>query len=144
MLADRLVYDVVSLEDTEVEPFNQTRRATTISADTRSLVGVLYYLSHAVEPPREHVEAGLVTVTRGPSGEPFDWSDMLGDLIRIRSSRSEPENAAVAVRHRGWWFFIADDDETSKSTLTLLAQLFALQAGEVETEAPVLTLPVGG
>ncbi len=141
---DRRVYEFVPLEDTEVEPFDRTRRVATIAADTRSLVGVLYYLSHAVEPPPEHVESGLVTVTTEPSGEPFDWAEMLGDLIRIRSSRTEPSEAAVAVQHRGWWFWIADDDETSKSTFTLLAQLFALQAGEVQAETPVLTLPVGG
>lgn len=141
---NQLVYDFVSLDDAEVQAFDSSRRVATIAADTRSLVGVLYYLSHAVEPPSEHVEAGLVTVTRERSGEPFDWSEMLGDLISIHSSRSEPTNAAVTVRHRGWWFYIADDDETSKSTFSLLAQLFALQAGEVQAETPVLTLPVGG
>jgi hypothetical protein len=49
----------------------------------------------------------------------------------------------VVARHRGHWFYIADDDETSKSTFTLLNQLFALQSGDVEETKPVLTLPVG-
>jgi hypothetical protein len=44
----------------------------------------------------------------------------------------------------GIWFYIADGDQTSKSTFLLLGNLFRLQAGDVEDVKPVLTLPVGG
>lgn len=49
----------------------------------------------------------------------------------------------LRVRHRGSWFFIDAADLDSKSTFSLLSQLLALQSGEVPSQAPVLTLPVG-
>jgi hypothetical protein len=67
-------------------------------------------------------------------------------LFEVRSSDSwrRPPDAAFSVRHRGRWFYIADGDQTTKSTFLLLANLFTLQAGEVDEVKPVLTLPVGG
>jgi hypothetical protein len=47
------------------------------------------------------------------------------------------------VHHRGWWFYIADDDQTSKSTFGLLNILFSLQSSSGEGKSPLLTLPIG-
>ena len=49
----------------------------------------------------------------------------------------------MRVRYRDTWFYIDDADLNSKATFGLLEQLFNLQAGEVATTGPVLTLPVG-
>ena len=114
-----------------------------IGLDTRSLMGVLYFLSQSVDVPKEHIEDGLATQTRLPDGTPFDWSEVLDNLFHVHTSRTKPRGAAVAVRHRGRWFYIRDDDEDSKSTFSLLGQLFMLQTGEVNRTDPVLTLPVG-
>jgi hypothetical protein len=114
-----------------------------LALSTRSLMGALFYLSHAVEVPAEHVERGMVTVTRDEAGAPFDWSEVTGDLLRIHSSVWPPLRATIAVQHRGHWFYIEDSDLSSKATFALLSQLFALQAGEAQGEVPVLTLPVG-
>jgi hypothetical protein len=63
----------------------------------------------------------------------------------VHSQTVPPRNPAVAGRYMGWWLYVDNSDLTSKSTLALLGQLFALQAGrEVAGGAPVLTLPVGG
>jgi len=64
--------------------------------------------------------------------------------MRIASSSMPPDNAYVAVRYRGSWFYVNDSDLTSKSTFSLLMQLFALRAGDVKSAGPVLTLPVRG
>ena len=69
---------------------------------------------------------------------------MLGGLFRVGSSEKPPSNAAVTARHRGRWFYIADNDQTSKSTLSLLNSLYALQAGDVQETKPILTIPIGG
>jgi hypothetical protein len=114
-----------------------------IGISLRSLSGVFYFLSHGVEAPAEHEEAGLVTVTRTAEGGVFDWRDVTGDLLRIRSSSSQPDNAAVRVKYRGYWFYIADNDLNSKSTFSMLGQLSALQAGGVPSSGPVITLPLG-
>jgi len=47
------------------------------------------------------------------------------------------------VQYRGWWFYIADDDQGSKSTFGLLNILFSLQAESGKGGSPLLTLPVG-
>lgn len=109
----------------------------------RSLIGVMFYLSQAVEPPPAHLERGLVTRTRYPDGREFDWAELTGDMIRIRSGSDRPDEAFVAVPYRGAWFWIDDTDLNSKSTFGLLQQLFALLSGGTEGTAPLLTLPVG-
>lgn len=109
----------------------------------RSLLGAMFYLSQSVESPEAHRDAGLVTETVTRTGEPFEWQNVTGDLLRIQSSKARPDAAFVRVRYRGFWFFIADRDLTSKSTFGLLGQLFNLQAGQLELPAPVLTLSVG-
>jgi len=114
-----------------------------INLRTRSFAGVLYYLSQSVEVPPADVAAGRVTVTRDPSGEPFDWSRVTDGLMRIRSGDEKPDNAAVAVNYRNSWFYIDDSDLDSKSTFSMLAQLYALQSGGARGPTPVLTLPVG-
>ncbi len=124
---------------TSTSNFNNIGEASIVM---RSLMASLFYVSQGVQPPVEDEILGRATVTRDVNGELFDWKQMTGDLMQIRSSRDKPESAAVRVRYRGTWFYIDDSDLTSKSTFALLMNLFALQAGEIPTTAPVLTLPV--
>jgi hypothetical protein len=128
----------------QTDPGTAAGRHVRIHVSTRSLLGSLFYLSQAVAVPDVHRDKGLVTTTVTPGGEPFDWNLVIGDLLRVRAQRTPPRDAAVSVRYRKHWYYIADDDLTSKSTFALLNQLFALQAGEVSSATPVLTLPVGG
>lgn len=112
---------------------------------SRSISSVLYYLSQNVEVPEEHKEAGLITVTKAKDGGEFNWDETpAGRMFKVRSNKSKPKNAFIAVPYRGAWFYIADDDLQSKSTFMLLSQLFNLQAGQTEDAGPTLTLPVGG
>ena len=115
-----------------------------IGVSTRSLMGVFFYLSQSVQVPDDHEFLGKVTTTQDESGLPFDWDKVTGDVLRVRWSRFEPRDAAVAVPYRGVWFRIEDSDLNSKSTFSLLSQLFMLQAGNVKMQMPLLTLPVGG
>jgi hypothetical protein len=117
---------------------------STIDISTRSLLGSLFYLSQAVEVPESHRRRGYVTTTLDEEDQPFDWWQVMGDLLKVHCRATPPGDAAVAVRYRGWWFYIEDDDLSSKSTFVLVGQLFALQAGGAKSVAPVLTLPVGG
>jgi hypothetical protein len=110
----------------------------------RSVLGVMYYLSQAVEPPAEHEAEGKVTVTRDATGGEFDWRRVVGPLLRICSSASAPGDAFVAVEYRDHWFYIRDDDLNSKSTFGLLTQLFSLQSATGVSSGPLLTIPTGG
>ena len=115
-----------------------------INFQTRSFMGVMYFLAQSVSVPSAEVEAGKVTVTRDASGGAFDWQRVTDGLMAIQSSKAAPDNAAVAVRYRGSWFYIDDTDQASKSTFALLGQLFALQSEADKGGAPILTLPIGG
>jgi hypothetical protein len=119
---DRRRFDLVAVEDSELD---------------------LYFLSNGVRVPEKHQNAGIVTTTVDANDHPFDWEQVLDDLFVVHSSKKRPKRASVAVRHRGHWFYIADDDQDSKSTFLLLHDLFSLQAGDVEETKPILTLPVG-
>jgi hypothetical protein len=110
---------------------------------SRSLLGVLYFLSQSVEVPAQDVQAGLVTVTEDGLGHPFDWSQITRKIMTIHSQPNRPENAYVAVQHRDSWFYIADDDHTSKATWGFPSILFALQSASAQGKAPLLTLPIG-
>jgi hypothetical protein len=109
---------------------------------TRSLISIFFYVSQSVEVPLEDELRGKVTVTRDEPGNRFDWQNVTGDLITIHSTEEKPDNAQVSIRYRDHWFYIDDSDLTSKSTFSLLMQLFALQAGEIKSTGPILTLPV--
>ena len=130
-------------EDFTLTAFPFKRTPSEVGLRCRSLLGVLYFLSKAVEPPAEHVKAGLVTVTVDDEGRPFDWSKITGKVLTIHSQERCPQKAYVAVQHRGWWFYIADDDQSSKATFSLLNTLYSLQQATGKGKSPVLTLPIG-
>jgi hypothetical protein len=119
------------------------RQPSEVGLRCRSLLGVLYYLSASVEVPPPDLQSGLVTVTLDDAGQPFDWSQVTGKVMTIHSQEGRPENAYVAVPYRDWWFYIADDDQSSKATFSLLNILFSLQSATGKGKSPLLTLPVG-
>lgn len=121
------------------------RQGDVIAVQTRSLMGVLFYLSHAVEVPEEDVSNGFVQITVDKSGEVFDWTaNASGTLLKVHCSDKRPEHAYVSTRYRGHWFYINDNDLHSKSTFMFISTLFNLQAGEASSAdiAPTLTIPV--
>lgn len=132
------------LNDFAVTQSRYLERPDSISVRTRSLLGVMYLLSQGVEPPDHHCEQGRVTVTAHGDGTPFNWEEVTGDLLRVRSQNSRPNDAYTKVHYRGTWFYIDDADLDSKSTFGLLSYLFYLQAGDIQSITPALTLPIGG
>jgi hypothetical protein len=130
-------------DDFQLTAFPFDRQRNEVGVRCRSLLAVLYFLSQSVELPAPDIQAGLATVTRDDHGRPFDWSKITGRVMTIHSQKERPEKAYVAVRYRGSWFYIADDDQRSKSTFSLLHILFSLQAATGKGGSPILTLPVG-
>ena len=114
-----------------------------LQVEPRSLMGAMFYLSHAIRVPPEHEMSGLVVVTADEFGTPFDWTSTTGDLLQVNFSTHKPQCASVAVRYRRYWFYIDDRDHSSKATFALLMQLFELRASGGAGRGPVLTLPVG-
>ncbi len=135
-------YELVTAEAVPADAPEAAGRRTSVAVSTRSLLGTLFYLSHSVDVPAEHTERGWVTVTRDAAGQPFEWSTLAGDLLRVRASRQRPVEAAVAVRYRDHWFYIDDGDLNSKTTFGLLGYLFSLQS-EPSGRSPLLTVTAG-
>ena len=118
-------------------------KTTQWAVRTRSISGLLYYLSQNVETPDQHQSDGLVTVTSARNGGIFDWNNTpAGRLFKVKTHTERPENAYITTYYRGHWFYIEDTDLESKSTFMLLRQLFDLQAGQTKSQGPTLTLPV--
>lgn len=115
----------------------------TVAISTRPLMSILYYLSHHIDTPKEHLDEGLVRLTRNPNGTPYDWGlSPVGRWFHIKQSQGTPDQAFLRVPYRDRWFYISDRDLDSKATFTLLTQLFRLQAGSAKPIMPTLTLPV--
>lgn len=109
---------------------------------TRSFMGVLYFLSKSVDTPPDAIKRGSVTITTDSLGRPFNWNLVMQGMLHIHFARLRPRNAFSAVDYRNMCFYIEDSDNDSKSTLALLHLIFSLQSTEVKGVTPVLTLSV--
>ncbi|MDJ0651688.1 MAG: hypothetical protein QNJ27_01565 [Simkaniaceae bacterium] len=111
---------------------------------TRSLLGMMYYLSLGVEIPPVDVATRTVEMTFNDDGSVFNWHDVIGDLMTIKWSHHRPDNYYLAIPYRGHWFYIDDSDVSSKRTFVLLQQIYNLQSKQSEKEeGPLLTIPIG-
>jgi hypothetical protein len=117
-------------------------RSQSVGIELRSLLGTFFFASHGVDVPADDLAMGRAMTTTDQSGNPFDWSLVVGDLVSIRSQNNKPANAQVAIQYRGYWFYIDDSDLNTKYSFLLLDQLAALLGGKVEKAGPLLTLPV--
>ncbi|MFO0847685.1 MAG: hypothetical protein U0871_03855 [Gemmataceae bacterium] len=117
-----------------------------LDLETRSLLQVLYFLSHGVTVPPEHLTSGVAPLTAGPDGAGFDWDTVLGGLFKVcwATGHKPPPCARVAVRYRGYWFYIDDRDRDTKATFALLLDLSRLELAGKAGNTPILTLPLGG
>jgi hypothetical protein len=111
---------------------------------TRSLIGVLQFASKSIQVPQQHVDEGLVRDGGNGGNQVFDWSGVLGGLIRVKSQKVRPAHAFVSTKYRGYWFFIDDDDLASKSTFALILELTGLELSGGIAPGPLVTVPVGG
>ena len=125
-----------------IDALGDRPRPESLGIDLRSLLGTFFFASHGVEVPVDDLKIGRAMTTKDESGKPFDWSLVVGDLVSIRSQTNKPDNAQVAIKYRGSWFYINDSDLNTKYSFLLLDQLAALLGGKVEKAGPLLTLPV--
>jgi hypothetical protein len=131
------------------EAYQRQRRPNPLGNDTiymnlRSVLQIMTFLSKGVCVPDEHVISGVVPVTPGTDGQPFDWTQVTAGHFTVHAQKHRPRNAEVAVPYRGYWFYIAGDDVQSRATLAILEVFFALQESGDKPTGPLLTLPVGG
>jgi hypothetical protein len=112
-----------------------------INLVVRSVLSAMFYASHGIGVPEDDRVSGRVTTTVSRDGGDFDWDRVTGSLIDVQSGKpGDYPYASVGYRRHTFW--IDDADLDSKSTFTMLNLVLALQAGEVPTGGPILTLPV--
>jgi hypothetical protein len=108
-----------------------------LNVQTRSIYDLIEIAANSVEVPPEHIAQGLAD--SGLEGlSPFRGG------LRIQSSSSYPStDVLVAVRHRGYWFYIPADDGPSKLAFRLLQMLIGMRMVEGSPQTtPALTIPV--
>lgn len=118
-----------------------------IRAQTRSTAEVYFYLANGVEAPVEHFTCGLVPPQADAEGRVFDVREVTRGLFEVHvcKARKPPATAYVAVKYRGYWYYIDDADQPTKTTFALMLQLRRLDFSRSQpVSGPFLTLPVGG
>ncbi|OAI40044.1 hypothetical protein AYO40_05215 [Planctomycetaceae bacterium SCGC AG-212-D15] len=138
---------VYPLKSGKIDPFAVNFPAEgveTLDLEPRSLLQVLYYVSKGVEVPPEHVQNGVVMMTVDAAGVSFDWSQVTENLFTVHWAKGckRPKCAHVAVCYMGYWFYIDETDQPTKSTFSLLMELSRLQLGSKSGGGPVVTLPL--
>ena len=143
---NQLYYDVVVAPGTVPDPLLYPRPPSAeLRITPRSTSQVYFYLSNGVEVPCEHLECGLVKPTSDAEGKPLDGRELTRGLFEVHACKGHkpPPTAYVAIKNRGYWYYIDDRDQASKSTLALVLQLSRLDFGTQKATGPILTLPVG-
>jgi hypothetical protein len=131
--------------DPQLNVFRVTLRLTRrepdeISFQTRSVLAIMFFLSHGIEIPQAHLSDGRAAVLTSVEDE--DLYDIFFPL-RVYTQPDRPEDVFVAVRYQRHWFYIAHADIESKRAFGVLSSLFRLQAPPSASTAPILTLPAG-
>lgn len=105
---------------------------------TRSMMQIMVVLATQIDVPHEHVSEGQTV----PSLDtPNSTDEKIGQLIKIKSSKDEPEKAFVAVRYENHWFWIDKRDFASKRVFGFLMILFSLTETGSKEVLPIVTIP---
>jgi hypothetical protein len=117
-----------------------------LRATPRSTADVYRYLANGVEVPPEHLSCGLVRPAVAPDGHVLDGREVTRGLfeVHVADGHKPPPTAYVAVKYRGYWYYIDDCDAQSKTTFTIMLLLSRLDLRrQPPGGGPVLTLPAG-
>lgn len=152
--------DLLKIEDGKgilILTGSETKSSSEIKVRTRSLFGIMHYLSQNVKVPDRDKEIVKISKIRNgedcsskegkkrdgwdcsPAGQRFKVisSDTQPQLI-CSSPRTDGNCASVFTRHNGHWFYIDAKDHTSKATFALLTKLFEMQISGRETNQGIL------
>jgi hypothetical protein len=115
--------------------------STEVRIVPRSTAQVYFYLANGVEVPDKHLSCGLVGPAAGGAGQ-----ELTRGLfeVHVSGSHKSPPTAYVAIKYRGYWFYIDDRDQATKDTFALVLHVSRLDFARQRLGAgPVLTLPAG-
>ena len=123
---------------------DSTHPENVIRVYPRSYFNIVNFLARNVDTPKSSTgssESANYAATLVDSS--VDWSPYSKNLFHVLTSTSEPSSKAVAkTEYNNNWYYIADNDQVSKSTLVILKLIYSLQMGEVDANLPIITIPV--
>jgi len=148
LVPDRGAYAIKSQENVEVD-LNDEAAVTTspsgpfeeISINARSGSQAMAFLAKGVNVPPAHVRQGEVHMYTGLDGRPFDARQLTRGFFSVCVQKHRPVWSDLAVKYRGHWFYIAEDDVQSRATLSLLKFIIDVNS-QSGSAGPVLTLPL--
>jgi len=111
-----------------------------IYVETRTVLGLLNYLSKGVDVPEYDIANHQVRMTYYPDGRLFDWHAVTVGMVRIHTSPTKPENAFIKVRYRGSYFYVDNSDFDTKETFNLLSLIMGIYQGKIQSFLPVFTI----
>ena len=116
--------------------FVGSARGDGLDLETPSALEVIEAAGLGIDVPEEHLEEGIARRAALDGAHRF---------LAVHASSGRPSNAAVAVEHRGFWFYIDARDARSKQGFLILRTLIGLRLDDASgQQSPVLTVPVGG
>lgn len=117
-----------------------SRKPHDVYLQTRTVLGLLNYLSKGVDIPPEDIANKQAPMTYYKNGTPFDWHRVTVGMMRVHTSNLRPTNDYASIQYRHHWFYIPNDDFESKETLNLMAIIMGIYSGEIKTFQPVFTV----
>ena len=115
-----VIYGVIASSDTEIAML------------THSMLSMMIKLATKIDVPAEHVEKGSTVAS---------LKRHKNQLLKVRTSPTEPDDAFVAVQYKGHWFWVEDNDFFSKRTFAFVMILFSLTETGEKGNLPVITIP---
>lgn len=110
-----------------------------LAIHSRSLLACLYAMTHEIRVPSAHHKKTNAVIDRIPAGQAQE-----GGFLRVEHSRLPQADPFAQVYYNGYWFYISNDDWSSKRTFALFTYLFSLQASNVPgASAPVVAVGAG-
>jgi hypothetical protein len=117
----KLVYGLVPAGDNE------------IAVLTSSVLDIMINLGWQVDVPQLHIDEGRTDST-------FVDTALGGSLFHVHHSEEKPEDAYVAIKNRGFWFYIDDRDMITKRTFGVLQILLSLTESGEDAVGPVISI----
>lgn len=118
----------LQLKDNTLEMDVATEMIPLENVQTRSFVDVMFYLAKNTQVPANAQD-------QVKSARPNGW-------MNIRFTKNAPGDAMVFVQYNGGFYSLARNDIQSKDTFALLKLVFQMQAGDIQSVQPILTLPI--
>jgi hypothetical protein len=107
-----------------------------LAITTRTTLDLIQILRATIDVPEEHIKSG-VALSYPPLGP--DEEEM-----QIKVSRTRPGNSSLTVPYRGYWYFIDEADQSTKSFFNALRTLWSITIDDSldARDVPLMTIPV--